>query len=85
MTSPAWRIRTSFARDSDGDRVTGMPPTPARTAGRDPLWYGDDIVDTLLASRIPQDIGCHSFGHVLYGDPDLSRAAVDADLDACLE
>ena len=57
---------------------------PCTERQRDPLWYGDDIVDAVLATRTPQDIGSHSFGHVLYGDPALTREAVDADLDACL-
>ena len=56
---------------------------PCTDRTRDPLWYGDDILDALQAARTPQEIGCHSFSHVLYGDPDLTREAVDADLDAC--
>ncbi len=57
---------------------------PGTNRDQDPLWYGDDIIDALLAAGTPQEIGCHSFSHVLYGDPDLTREAVDADLDACL-
>lgn len=68
----SWRSGDWYAVDPCTDRT------------RDPLWYGDDIVDALVASRTPQDIGCHSFGHVRYGDRDLTREAVDADLDACL-
>jgi peptidoglycan/xylan/chitin deacetylase (PgdA/CDA1 family) len=64
-----------------GDWYASDPCTDRR---KDPLWYGDDIVDALLAARIQQDIGSHSFGHALYGDEAMTRAAVDADLDACL-
>jgi peptidoglycan/xylan/chitin deacetylase (PgdA/CDA1 family) len=67
-----WRPGDWYASDPGTDR------------DRDHLWYGDDIVDALLATRTPQEIGCHSFSHALFGDPDLTRAAVDADLDACL-
>jgi peptidoglycan/xylan/chitin deacetylase (PgdA/CDA1 family) len=68
----SWRSGDWYAVDPCTDRL------------RDPLWYGDDIVDAILAARTPQEIGSHSFGHVLYGDPALTSAAVDADLDACL-
>ncbi len=57
---------------------------PCTDRSRDPLWYGDDILDALQATRIPQEIGCHSFSHILYGDPALTREAVDADLQACV-
>jgi peptidoglycan/xylan/chitin deacetylase (PgdA/CDA1 family) len=57
---------------------------PCTDRARDPLWYGEDVLDLLQAARVPQEIGSHSFAHVLYGDPELSRAAVDAELDACL-
>jgi hypothetical protein len=39
----------------------------------------------IQAARTPQEIGCHSFSHVDYGDPDLTREAVDADLEACVD
>lgn len=57
---------------------------PCTDRGRDPLWYGEDILDAIQAARTPQEIGCHSFSHALYGDPALTREAVDADLEACV-
>jgi peptidoglycan/xylan/chitin deacetylase (PgdA/CDA1 family) len=68
----SWRDGDWYAADPCTDRV------------RDPLWYGDDILDALQAARTPQEIGCHSFSHILFGDPALTRGAVDADLDACV-
>jgi peptidoglycan/xylan/chitin deacetylase (PgdA/CDA1 family) len=68
-----WRPGDWYASDPCTDRT------------RDPLWYGEDILDLLQAARTPQEIGCHSFSHVLFGDPDLTREAVDADLEACIE
>jgi peptidoglycan/xylan/chitin deacetylase (PgdA/CDA1 family) len=52
---------------------------------RDPLWYGDDILDAIQAADTPQEIGSHSFSHVLYDDPALTEAAVHADLQACVD
>jgi peptidoglycan/xylan/chitin deacetylase (PgdA/CDA1 family) len=67
-----WRPGDWYAADPCTDRA------------HDPLWYGDDVLDALQGARFAQEIGCHSFAHILYDDPDLTRAAVDADLDACL-
>jgi len=67
-----WRPGDWYAADPCTDRA------------RDPLWYGDDVLDSLQGARVTQEIGCHSFAHVVYGDPDLTREAVDTDLDACV-
>jgi peptidoglycan/xylan/chitin deacetylase (PgdA/CDA1 family) len=64
-----------------GDWYSADPCTDRR---RDPLWYGDDILDALQSTHTPQEIGCHSFSHALYRDPAMTRAAVDADLEACI-
>jgi peptidoglycan/xylan/chitin deacetylase (PgdA/CDA1 family) len=74
LVRPAQRWRT-------GDWYSDDPCTDRE---RDPLWYGEDILDMLQAARVPQEIGCHSFSHVLFGDPDLTREAVESDLDACI-
>ncbi len=68
----SWRPGDWYSADPCTDRL------------RDPLWYGDDILDALQAARTPQEIGSHSFSHILFGDPALTREAVDADLKACI-
>lgn len=57
---------------------------PCTDLSRDPLWYGEDVLDMIQTCAVPQEIGCHSFAHALYGDPALSREAVDAELDLCV-
>jgi peptidoglycan/xylan/chitin deacetylase (PgdA/CDA1 family) len=57
---------------------------PCTDRERDPLWYGPDVLDAIQAARMPHELGSHSFAHALYGDPEMTRAAVDADLDACM-
>jgi peptidoglycan/xylan/chitin deacetylase (PgdA/CDA1 family) len=32
----------------------------------DPIYYGRSLVEKILASPVPQEIGCHSFSHVLF-------------------
>jgi peptidoglycan/xylan/chitin deacetylase (PgdA/CDA1 family) len=57
---------------------------PCTDVERDPLWYGPDVLDLLQAAAGPQEIGCHSFAHALFGDPAMSREAAVSDLTACL-
>jgi peptidoglycan/xylan/chitin deacetylase (PgdA/CDA1 family) len=68
----SWRAGDWYALDPCTDRR------------RDPLWYGDDVLDELLAARPAQDIGCHSFGHALYGDPAMTPEAARSDVEACV-
>ncbi len=58
---------------------------PCTDRARDPLWYGEDILDMIQASRVAQEIGSHSFAHALYGDPEMTREVVDAELDLCAQ
>ena len=64
-----------------GDWYRADPCTDVRS---DPLWYGPDILDLLQSAQVAQEIGSHSFAHVLFGDPDLTREAVEADLRECV-
>ena len=56
----------------------------ARTGSAIHCGTATTFVDLIQAAQVEQEIGSHSFSHVLYGDPDLSSEAVDADLDACI-
>jgi hypothetical protein len=56
---------------------------PCTDRATDPLWYGDDIVDLLLAARVDQEIASHSFAHIPFGDPGCTPDVVEADLAAC--
>jgi hypothetical protein len=56
---------------------------PCSTLAAAPDWYGRDVVGALRASTVPQEIGCHSFAHVMAGEPGCSREAFASDLAAC--
>jgi peptidoglycan/xylan/chitin deacetylase (PgdA/CDA1 family) len=58
---------------------------PCTDRARDPLWYGDDILDLVQGARAGHEIACHSFSHVVYGDPGCAEEAAAADLLACVE
>jgi len=50
-------------RSSGRDWFADDPCTDERT---DPVFYGRSLVEKILACPIPQEIGCHSFSHVLF-------------------
>src|SRR5262249_32941528 len=58
---------------------------PCSDRARAPLFYGDAILGLLVGARTPQEIGCHSFSHLVYGDPGCSREAAASDLAACVQ
>ncbi len=49
-----------------------------------PTWYGADLVDMIKACPVPQEIGSHSFAHIIAGDPACSREAFAADIAAAV-
>jgi hypothetical protein len=56
---------------------------PCTDTGRDPWWYGPDIVDRILTCRVPQEIACHNFSHAIVGDPACGRVEFESELRAC--
>lgn len=57
---------------------------PCADAAREPWWYGADIVDAILGARVQHEIGCHSFSHIVFGDPGCSEECAEADLQASI-
>lgn len=57
---------------------------PAATEATAPTFYASSIVDQIQACRVPQEIGCHSFSHVIFGDPGCSRDCAASEVAACV-
>ena len=83
--------------DADGRAHAGLPrpsfswyphdwygQDPCTDRARDPLWYGDDVVDLILDARVPQEIGSHSFSHMPFGDEGCPAHVAEADLAECV-
>jgi hypothetical protein len=51
---------------------------PCTDIQRDPLYYGKDIVEKILSSRIEHEIGYHSFSHVALSE--CSREVAEAEI-----
>jgi peptidoglycan/xylan/chitin deacetylase (PgdA/CDA1 family) len=58
---------------------------PCGARSRDPLWYGDDILEWIRSAKTPHDVGSHSFSHLIFGDAGCSDAAARSDLRACVD
>jgi hypothetical protein len=69
----AWYQGDWFANDPCGDEQAF------------PIFYGRSLVERLLGCETPQEIGCHSFSHVIFGDNGCSRETADSEVRACVE
>lgn len=58
---------------------------PCSNEGRAPIFYGRSLVQRLLEARVAQEIGCHSFSHVIFGDPGCSRETAASEVRACVQ
>lgn len=57
---------------------------PASNVETDPIWYGRDIVKRIMMAEPAQEIGCHSFSHVIFGDDGCSEEVADAEVGKCV-
>ena len=57
---------------------------PGGTEATDPIFYGRSLVQKLMSCSVPQEIGCHSFSHPIFGDPGCSRETARTELAECL-
>jgi peptidoglycan/xylan/chitin deacetylase (PgdA/CDA1 family) len=48
------------------------------------LFLGRSLVEKIRACRVPQEIGCHTFSHVIFGDEGCSRATASSELTECV-
>ncbi|MES1254186.1 MAG: polysaccharide deacetylase family protein [Acidobacteriota bacterium] len=57
---------------------------PAGDAASCPDWYGRDLVEMIQQAGHPQEIGCHTFSHVIFGDPGCTPEVARAELQQCV-
>ena len=58
---------------------------PGGTETDAPLFLARSLIERIRSCAVPQEIGCHSFSHVIYGDIGCSRGAAQSDLRAAVE
>lgn len=71
--SPEWVPHEWFSHD------------PGGTEASHPVFYGRGLIEKIRACAVPQEIGCHTFSHVILGDPGCSRATAESELAACVK
>jgi len=64
-----------------GDWFDHDPCSNYEAAG---IFYGRDLVDKIRDCPAPQEIGSHSFSHVIFGDEGCSRATAESELAECV-
>jgi peptidoglycan/xylan/chitin deacetylase (PgdA/CDA1 family) len=57
---------------------------PCSSEESDPVFYGRTLVEKIRNCSPPQEIGCHTFSHVILGDEGCSRATAETEVEACL-
>jgi hypothetical protein len=68
----AWRRNDWFADDPDGTEADA------------PLFLGRSLVERIIKCPVPQEIGSHSFSHVIFGDPGCSVETARSEIQACI-
>lgn len=81
--APDGRAHPEIVRPHSEDGRDRLEADPCSRREAEPLWYGDDIIEQLRTARWPQEIGCHSFSHVLFGGADCTAEVVRSELAAC--
>ena len=57
---------------------------PCTDVKRSPAWYGPDLVEAVLRSKVNHEIGCHGFSHAGFGSYCPADVA-SAELQACID
>jgi peptidoglycan/xylan/chitin deacetylase (PgdA/CDA1 family) len=65
-----------------GDWFARLPEGDATAC---PEWYGPDLVAMIQGASQPQEIGCHTFSHVVFGESGCDAVVAKAELDRCIE
>jgi peptidoglycan/xylan/chitin deacetylase (PgdA/CDA1 family) len=58
---------------------------PGGTTDDHPLWFGPDLVRSVLDSPVDHEIASHSLSHVEFGDEATTRAVAEAEVRACVD
>lgn len=57
---------------------------PSGSEASDPIFYGRSLVEKIRGCAMPQEIGSHSFSHVIFGDQGCSRQTAESEIAACV-
>jgi peptidoglycan/xylan/chitin deacetylase (PgdA/CDA1 family) len=58
---------------------------PCGTRESAPIFYGRDLVEKIRDCPVTQEIGSHSFSHIIFGDKGCSEEAARSELAECVK
>lgn len=58
---------------------------PGGTENERSIFLGKSLVQKILACPTRQEVGFHSFSHVIWGDPGCSRKVAESEMRACVQ
>jgi peptidoglycan/xylan/chitin deacetylase (PgdA/CDA1 family) len=70
--SHSWAAADWFSDDPSGSEET------------DPIFYASSLIERIRSARVAQEIGCHSFSHVIFGDEGCSRETAESEVAECV-
>ncbi len=70
--SRAWADGDWFACDPSGNEES------------DPIFYGSSLIEKIRGCRVAQEIGCHTFSHVIFGDEGCSHETASTEVAECV-
>jgi len=60
-------------------------PDPCSNVQKAPAWYGPDLIQQIVDSRVGHEVGTHSFSHINFQAPYSSPEVVERELEACAD
>ncbi len=57
---------------------------PCSNEAQAPIFYGRELLEKIRRCPVPQEIGSHTFSHVIFGDAGCSRATAQSEIAACV-
>ena len=58
---------------------------PGGRENSESVFLGKSLVEKILACPTKQEVGFHSFSHVIWGDPGCSKEVAESEMRACVE
>lgn len=57
---------------------------PCEVESENSVFVGRSLVEKIRDCRVPQEVGCHSYSHVIFGDAGCSRATAASEVAECV-
>lgn len=76
---------SDMPRPSRNDRWKGdwYLHDPCTNWRKDPLWYCPDLIEKIIESGVPHEIGCHSFSHIDFSSTHSDKELVTREIQEC--